>query len=782
MTELRSEETQTSDTISRRTLLKGLGGVGALLASGLTGCERKPKRQIVSYSQMPEYQRPEEVLHYASTWTEGPCPYGMLVKTVDGRPIKIEGNPEMPVNGGASSAAMQASVMGLYNPERLRQPLIGGQAATWQEADRRIVDALSQSWSVVLLTRANLGPSERRLLDRIRSLTASAPQGRMRFRHFAYDPAQDPVLAAGLGEHLLRYDRAKVILSVGCDFLGVDGAPLEAIRQFMERRSPTPDHPEMSRLYVAESSFSQTGATADHRIRLRPSQSGPLLEALTRAIRGERDISSFADRYHLNPAVLAALVEDLRGTRGQALVVAGPYLPPETQAAAMELNRELGAISETLAEASYPAVLRADGPAEIGASLKGRVDALILLGVNPVYDWPLGDFQALMGEAGLTVGHGLALDETLSVCDVALPSAHNLESWNDAAPRPRILSICQPVLAPFFNGRQEFDSLLTWARSLAPQDPAFSAKDWYEYVRELWRTEIYPAAGSPVAFESFWEGVLRTGVYRYRLQSPATRPKASRSAGEPQGLELIVRPHHAVYDGRFACDGLLQELPDPVSKLVWDNALSLSPATAKKQGLVTGDVVDVVLGDGKVFQQAVWVQPGMADGALVATLGYGRTRAGRHGSARGFRITCLDGEGATSGLAYGVTLRKTGKTHELAVTQKHPDQAGRPIVLEGTLEEYRRDPGFVAHRRHMPPPAEIHRAFDYSGRNKWGMAIDLTKCVGCGTCTVACQAENNIPVVGKDEVAKGREMHWIRVDRYFEGEEDDLRMVSQPMP
>ena len=630
------------DEISRRDAIRVLMGASSALALGLSGCERKPKRQIISRATGPEYQKPGEALYYSSTWSEGPYPYGLMIKTVDGRPIKIEGNPDHPVNRGATSAAMQASVLSLYDPDRLREPHGGAEPISWDEADRRVVEALRSASSVALITRANLGPTERELVSEFLSVVPGA-------RHFVHEAVHDGPRRSvwnraygSDGEALPRFDRAGVILSLDSDFLGTDGAVAENIRLFAEGRKLDDSRhrqAEISRLYVAESAMTVTGSNADHRIRLRPSAMGSLARALLGALGGDTaELDAAAAKLGVDRQVLRLLAEDLRGRRGKALVVAGSHLPEGVHASVALLNDELQAPGNTLEWSQVRPDLPVDDPADVEAAFANGVDVAILLDTNPVYDWPGGGFDSLLAKAGLTIGHGTHRDETLGACSVALPSSHDLESWSDAAPRDGILSICQPVIAPLFNTRQAAESLLVWTQALSESGHTIRRyEDWHSYLEERLVSRL-PAAteATPTADRKrLWQDALRNGGVFDQAESrpfpalkrpvPETTAQTESKSGE---LEVVIHPHHAVYDGRFATNAWLQELPDPVSKVVWDSVASVSEQTARRLDLAEGNLVRLTVGERSV-ELPVAVQAGVADGVVAVTLGYGRTAGGR---------------------------------------------------------------------------------------------------------------------------------------------------------
>ncbi|MHC5010154.1 MAG: 4Fe-4S dicluster domain-containing protein [Planctomycetota bacterium] len=774
--------------LSRRTALKMISAT-ALLAAGGAGFPRKPKRHIYSVPEGPEYQKPGQALHYASTWLEGAWPYGLKVKAVDGRPVKIEGLAEHPLDLGTSNAWMQASTLGLYDPQRLKTPRVEGNEATWEAADERVVAALREATSAVLITRSLLGPSERALVARFLAAVPGA-------RHVVHETATDSARRAawqeiyGDGVVMPDLSAAKIVLSVDADFLGTDGDTLSATRDFTARRKVDgdPTAARLSRVYVAESQMSLTGANADHRIPLRPALALPLVEALRAAVAGNAlALDALANGHQLDGAVLRALASDLNEQRGECVVLAGGHLPRAVHAAVALLNAELGAPGKTLRWNAEPPTLPVTPAREIAAALEAGPDVVLCLGVNPVYDGPGGGFGDLFAKAAFSVGHALTRNETLEACTVALPSTHNLESWNDARPAPGFTSLCQPLIAPLFDGRQEADSLLAWLRGLAGDDESLP-EDFHDFIRDRWQKE--ELVDVP-AFGAAWVAALRRGWAGEAAPSPFPALREARAnalvASAPRvgegAFDLVILPHHAAYDGRFANNAWLLEYPEPMSKLVWDNAAAVGPATAERLGVGEGDWITVTAGAGTV-DLPVLVQPGTAPGVVVTTLGLGRTSGAGVGDGVGFNTAPLLSDGEAPRLALGVKVARSPgghAPHELVRTQRVFSQEGRPIVRHGTREEYLADPEFAKHRAHVPELRQLDPPWDYSKGRKWAMAIDLNACVGCGACSIACQAENNIPAVGKEECELGREMSWIRVDRYESGDHENPTIYQQPM-
>ena len=629
--------------LNRRDALRLLIGASSALGLGIAGCERKPRRQIVSRASGPEYQKPGRALHYSSTWMDGPYPYGLMIKTVDGRPIKIEGNPDHPVNRGTTTAAAQASVLSLYDPDRLRTPQDSAGAVTWDEADARVVDALRGATNVVLLTRSNLGPSEQALIAQFLKACPAA-------RHFVHETVHDDPRRAAWsrvyntpGEPMARFDRARVILSLDSDFLDNDGPVLENIRAFLAGRTLRDEEhkaAEMNRLYVVESALTVTGSSADHRVRLRPSAIGPLARVLLKAIDGELDaLQAFGREQAIDAQLLVALADDLKAHVGQALVVAGPHLPEEVHCAVAILNQKIQAPGKTLEWNRSPADLPVSKRADIEAAFKASVDVAIFLDVNPVYDWPGGGFSSLLDNVRLSVGHGLLRNETLAACSLALPGTHGLESWNDAQPRDGVRSICQPVIAPLFDGRQTAESLLTWTRSISGEDAAVDeSDDWHGYLKSRWVTDQV-VAGSPESEKAESEKAesIASGFGKRYCAVGGHVPNGRCAVVSPSRLLMVPRNFPSAGDGgRFRIGDptaprgcTMVGLPTmggcrscPIRSANWSGTTRQRSVRRLHDRLQVseGDRVAVAVGD-RAVELPVLVQPGTADGVVVDLAG-----------------------------------------------------------------------------------------------------------------------------------------------------------------
>ncbi len=777
--------------LTRRTALKFLSAT-SLLAMG-AGCTRKPMRHIVARSDMPEYERPGRSLEYATTYTDGLWPYGMMVEAMDGRPVKVEGLPTHPLSRGKSTSSMQASTWTLYDPDRLAAPERQGKRVEWKAADQEVVKALREASSVLLVTRSTLGPTEQDLVKRFLSSVRGG-------QHVVWESIHDgprrstwKALYGRDGVWVPDFEEAAVVLSIDSDFLGSDGDFLSNTRGFAARRRvlDDPKAERLSRLWVAESGMTITGSNADHRIPMRPGLALGLAQALTKAVGGDTGAAAtWAKTSGLDERVLLALAEDLHdhARRGDAVVLAGPHLPPAVHAAVALLNDALGAPGKTLRFETAPPQLPSADAAALASAFDAAPDVAILLGVNPVYDAPGTGFEAHLAKAKLTVAHGLTKDETLSAATFALPSAHNLESWNDRAPGAGLHSICQPLIAPLFEGRQEADSLLAWTRALRPDDPAVKdAQDFHDLVRERWEREVIGAGGGAVRT---WNDALRVGWVGEAVR--AAPPSLSRARAEEtirqapaapsEGFDLVLQPHHTVHDGRFASAPWLLELPEPATKVVWDNYAALAPSTAARLGLTKGAWVRVAVNDAHVDLPAIAV-PGTAPDTVVVSMGLGRRVGAGLGNGAGFDVTPLAGLGPTPWIAHGAKLSpQGGDPYLLSRTQKAFEQEHREIVIDGTKADLERNPEFVKEGRERPSLAEMYTSpYDYEKGHKWIMAIDLATCIGCGVCAVACEVENNVAFVGKDEVERNREMMWLRIDRYEAGDPANPKVSHQPM-
>jgi molybdopterin-containing oxidoreductase family iron-sulfur binding subunit len=763
---------------SRRDFMKLMGA--SLAVAFFSGC-RKPIAAIVPYNAAPKDAIPGKPLYFASALSLAGYARGVIVENHQGRPTKIEGNPSHPDSLGATDLFMQAATLAFYDPDRTQACTYDGDIATWADFNAELA-------SVAALQVAKSGAGLRILTEATTSPTIGAQFDRLRRRFPAarwhrYEPAGRDNARAGarlaFGEAVetqYRFDRADVVVSLDADFLvGMPGG-LRYARDFAARRAPG----NMNRLYMAETNPSITGTMADHRLPLRPSAIADLARSLTAAINGETAPAPREAWSGAAAAWLNAAAADLRRAAGAGLVVAGETQPPLVHALAHAMNHALGGVGRTSLHTEPVEV----DPVDQLSSLReltedmraGRVDALLILGGNPVFSAPPDlDFAAALSRVPFRAHLSVEENETSAACRWRLPEAHPLESWGDLRAYEGTVSIVQPQIEPLYEGKtaSEILSMLL--------DPV--PRSSHDVVRDYWKER----AGA-LDFESAWRRTLNDGVMAdtaAKLKQTRIRSDFDRfePVGEPDAsLELVFQPDPTIGDGRHANNGWLQELPKPVTKLTWDNAALLAPALAERLGVDNGDIVELARA-GRTLEAPVWIVPGHADRAVTLTLGYGRERTGRAGRGTGFNAYAL----RTSDALWsggGLTIRLTGRKAKLASTQHHYSMEGRDLIRVATAAEYARDPRFAQKPGETPMPKET--LFDYSKPGSspdyaWGMAIDLNKCIGCNACMIACQAENNIPVVGKEQVAAGREMHWIRVDRYYTGDLDAPTAYSQPV-
>ena len=781
------------EDVSRRGFL---GLMGASLAlGGLTACTRQPLETIVPYVDQPEDLVPGKPLHFATAATLGGYATGLLAESHMGRPTKVEGNPEHPASLGATDLFAQASVLTLYDPDRSQTVTHLGRISTWPAflADtRKALAALAALGGarIRVLSGTVTSPSLAAAIDR---LLERYPRSRWHQHESAGRDGAQAGNAAAFGEPIeSRYDlsRAEVVLSLDSDFLTTGPGSLRYAHDFMARRRVRAGSGSMNRFYAAETAPTATATLADHRLPLTAGQLELVAVALAAelGVAGAAPVAGLADR---QAAWVRTVAEDLRRHPGSGLVVPGEYAPAALHVLAHAMNDRLGnAGSTVLYSDPVPADAGEQGGsfAELLEAMRaGEVDVLISLGSNPVYDAPAdADIMAALHQVPRRIHLGLYRDETAEFSHWHLPEAHYLESWGDARAYDGTATLQQPLIEPLYGGKSALELVSTLV-----DDEERSGLD---LLRDEWRRRA-PAGEE---FDAFWRRTLHDGFVAGSALPPR-QPQLDRAAVERAaaelaagagggGLELILRPDPTVWDGRFANNGWLQECPKPLTKLTWDNAAHISPALAQRLGLESGDEVELAV-DGRSVEVPVWVLPGQPDGSVTLHLGYGRSHAGRVGNGLGVNANRL--RPGTAWRVGGLELRPTGRRRVLASTQLHhnvvPDNPEgeqaerRHLVRVATLERFRREPDFAQHVAHGPDEElSLYPGHDYPGY-AWGLAIDLGACTGCNACVVACQAENNIPVVGKEQVAAGREMHWIRIDRYYQGDLDEPTVHHQPV-
>jgi MoCo/4Fe-4S cofactor protein with predicted Tat translocation signal len=764
------------ESVSRRGFLKVMGASMAL--AGMTGCVKLPPEKIVPYVRQPDDVIPGIPLYYATALTLGGYASPVLVESHLGRPTKIEGNPQHPASLGGTDIFAQASLLTMYDPDRSQSVTEMGDLRSWQSFVSAIRGPLAaqkalQGAGIRILTTTISSPT---LADQIRSFLKTYPQAKWH----GYEPVnrdnalEGAKLAFGqLVETRYDFSKADVIVSLDADFLyaGFPGN-VRYIRDFAMRRNPDGD---MNRLYVIESTPTTTGAKADHHIPV----NARWVEYCARWLAGWGDApSGLARAFH-------AMTADVRAHKGSSVVIVGDHQPPAVHAIAHQINAELGNVGKTVFYTdpvdSNPVNQTESIKELVGDINAGKVDLLIIVGGNPAYDAPADlDFaNVLKGDkAPLRVHLGLYNNETAELCQWHVNQTHELEAWGDARAYDGTVSIIQPLIAPLYNGKSavEFVALLN----------GNSDASGHDLVRDYWQKQHTGAN-----FEQFWRKSLHDGWIEGTAspgRSPHSLSPGFSTEGQKEGaIELNIRRDPTIFDGQFSNNGWLQELPKPMNKLTWDNPVVMGPKMAEQLQVASTDLVELEL-NGEKITGPVWVQVGHPENSVAIFLGYGRRRAGRVGTGQGYDAYPFFTTTAPW-FTTGVRVRKTGERYVLASTQGYqwmdtPNGAHRPLVRETSLEDYRGHPNFAKEQGEEPAPGlTLYKPYPYKEEDyAWGMAIDLNRCVGCNNCMVACVSENNIAVVGKEQCAIGRHMHWIRIDTYYQGDPDNPKAFFQPVP
>ncbi len=763
----------------------------SLALGGLTACTRQPFEKIVPYIDQPENLIPGKPLYFASSMTRDGFARPVLVESHMGRPTKIEGNPSHPASRGAADLFSQASILDLYDPERSQVVSNLGRIRTWQAfADEtrntlRALEALGGA-RIRVLTHTVTSPSLGHAIDQVLTQHPKA-------RWHQYTPVSRDNQRRGLrdlfGQFVTpryRLENADVVVALDADFLTAGPDSIANARDFADRRRVHDEPTEMSRLYCIESSPSNTGTLADHRLTASTAALGRMVAALAEklGVPGAVAQGSLSEK---QSAWITAIAEDLQTHRGRSLVIPGEYAASAIHTLAHAINHSLGSVGQTveyLEPVEYKPELEIDSLRELVADMQaGEVDLLLILGCNPAFDAPADlDFMAAMNSVSNRVHLGLYRDETAEFCHWHLPQAHDLESWADGRAFDGSVCFSQPLIEPLYNGKTALELLSFYVDDVP--------KSALEMLQNFW-SQARPAA----AFAATWREWLHDGFIPESSASPAAVTMVEAAIGGACGrigemptaaLEIVFRPDPTLYDGRYANNGWLQECPKPLTKLTWDNALLVAPATAESLGVVNTQRVDIEL-DGRSLTLPVWVLPGHPADTATLHLGYGRRTTGNVGTGTGFNAYLLRGSDSIWSTATATVRPGQGRV-SLVSTQLHNnieletrEAEKRHLVRVGTLHEFEEEPEFVQHMGHSPgPEISMFPMWEYEG-HAWGLNIDLTACTGCNACVIACQAENNIPIVGKAQVEAGREMHWIRIDRYFQGDLEDPQIHHQPV-
>ncbi|HEY8916118.1 MAG TPA: TAT-variant-translocated molybdopterin oxidoreductase, partial [Chitinophaga sp.] len=781
-------------TTPRRDFLKYLGFTTAA-ATIAASCEI-PVKKAIPYVNKPEEITPGVPNYYASTYAVDGEYLPIVVKTREGRPIKIEGNTLSTVTNGATTARVQGAVLGLYDTARLRYPTINGTETTWAELDKQVTAALGalSGQPVVLLSSTILSPSTKKVIG---EFLAKYPGS----RHVTYDAVSysGMLLAneAAYGKKTLpsyHFENAKVVVSLGADFLGTWLNPAEFSQAYGKTRKISQEKPEMSKHFHFESTMSLTGANADERFTHKPSETGAVALALLSALGGSVTAPAIADKRLADGIKKAAAA--LQASQGKALVVSGSN-DVNVQLIVNAINNQIGANGTTIdwaTTSNYRQGIDSDMVQLVTDLNAGSIGALLVFGVNPVYDYFDGKkFADGLKKAKLTVTFNDRKDETSELCKYAAPDHHFLESWGDAEGKTGYYSFTQPTIAPLFKTRAFEDTLLSWSGN--------TATNWVSYLKNEWMSKL--------GGQEAWDKTLQDGViepttapalagatFAGDIAYAASKINSAKKGGE---IELVLYEKVAIGNGKLANNPWLQEMPDPITRATWDNYACISNSRAKKYKEELGDDYEIHAGkqvlkitaNGKTVELPLLIVPGIHPDVIAIAVGYGRNmNAGKAAGEVGknaYPFVSYNGQ-TFDYFSPAVTIEDAGKKYDVGLTQTHNSYEGRPIIKETTLQEFIKNPKAVNEDREelnkygkdFRADATLYPNHPYPGI-KWGMSIDLNTCFGCGACTIACQAENNVSVVGKEQVIKAHEMHWIRIDRYFSGDENNPEVVFQPM-
>ncbi len=814
--------------VSRRRFLALLGVSTAFAA---TSCNNyRDKGEIMPYVTKPESIMPGIPNYYASTYTGNKYGWGILIKTREGRPVKIDGNPNHPVNKGKIDSKVQASLLNLYDPSRLRFPkklnksdmiLYQGdyERVEWADADKGIIKKLEEAKAkgkeIAFLTDWVSSPTFAKILREFRAKYSNT-------MFYNCNPVNDDnrriawLKCYGTGEPpFIKWQDANVILTLEADILGTEGeVPLQT-NAYASRRDV--DKPEnFNRLYSVEGQMSLTGTLADYRLRVTPEDQPELLMTILNEVRrritpkvelsvtieskiNSYTIDGFCSKHGVDKSIVYYLVEDLVTNAGKSIVYAGDCQNENVHILVNLLNAVLG--NDVLYDNDVKRLGQWLGPEnfgsvdELASKLKsGRIGALINIDTNPVYTLPADyGIEESLENVDFIISLVEFENESTLISDYILPINHNFESWGDHQYKSNVVSLQQPVIQPLYDSRQKEAIILNW---LSDTPENYKETDYHQYLKKRWQEEIYPISGAVVNADRFWYSALHDGFYEPpKPEEDVINPAFNIETAEnfvfrpKSGITLMFLSSHFVGDdGRFANNGWLQEIPHPVSKVCWDNYAAISPATAKELNVEMDDMLKVSI-NGKELEMPAFIQPGLADKLVAIELGYGRTHAGEIGNGVGFNAnTLMSKKGGISNLIYtGARVSKGNGTYKLVSTQEHHSlddeftkdfQFKRDIIREASVADYMHHPDMFKHGGHEV--FSITQDIPYNDV-KWGMAIDMNKCTGCSQCVAACNVENNIAVVGKDQVEVGREMHWMRLDRYYTGTPDNPGVNHQPM-
>lgn len=806
--EFPEDATELTDQVSRRSFLRVMGASIAL--AGFASC-RKPVQKILPYSRQPEDMVQGVPLYYATSMPFQDTVTGLVVENNEGRPTKLEGNEDHPSSGGGTNIYNQAGILNLYDPDRSRFPRRNGEQVSQSDFISFAAEHFAnRDQRILFIDEATSSPTQNRLKQQALQTFSNAEW--VTYEPFSEDNAVEGTQIA-FGQRLRtvnHYGEAEVVVAIDDDFVSPHrhNNSVENAYRVSGKRKVASTEDSMSRIYCVENNYSVTGSYADHRLRLKTSE----IEAFTYALASKLSesvsgLSAFngVDNPFTDHEWVDALAEDLLDNQGASVVSIGNAHKPEVYAAIAAINLALGNAGNTVTYHELPYRENRDENQAFAEAVQelqnGSVDTVVLIGTNPVFTAPADlNFAAALDNAGTSIHLADYYDETSRACDWHVNRAHFLEMWGDGLSYTGQRSIIQPQILPLFGALSEIEFLNTIITG--------EESTGYDLVRETWQS-FYPSD-----FNSRWERILHDGIEPDSGFGDVSVSLAGdfASAIQPElnyepvsGIELTIQPDSTIFDGRFANNGWLQELPDPMTKISWDNVARMSPKTAESLGINPErsfsrndvPVVRISAGD-ETIEIAAWVLPGHADDSITLTAGYGREGIGRIADGVGVNTYPLR---TTDALLYQTAeVSATGQTYDIACVQDHHSLEGRDMIRTASIEEYKEKPDFASyksvHGYEVPGLKEAQEEGNeqgpislftetygpYDQQPQWGMSIDLNSCFGCGVCTIACQAENNIPVIGKREVSRRRIMHWIRIDRYFEGDEENPGAYHQPVP
>jgi len=792
--------TELTDGVSRRSFLRIMGA--SIAMAGFMSC-RRPVQKIIPYSRQPEDVEEGIPLHYATAMPLQGVLNGLLVESNEGRPTKTEGNEEHPGSLGSTSIFGQASILGLYDPDRSGNVLNGGEKASWSDfvsfASEHFADS---GQNIVFISEANSSLTLHELKQEALNKFENA-------RWITHEPYGQENVHEGnkvaFGQKLRtvnHYEKASVIISLDDDFLNPAANPnsVAATKSFANSRRVLSTTDSMSRLYMVENTMSLTGSNADNRLRLKASEIEPFLMALAGSLSSQTSglgafegySNSFSDHEWIG-----ILTDELLEHTSKSILTLGAQHNKHAHGVVAAINNALKNKGETVEYVSLPYVSEQDEQAALLQAVEdmknGEVDTVVTIGTNPVFTAPADlNFADALENVDTTINLSAYVDETAKHSDWHINQSHFLESWSDGYSFTGTRSIIQPLIKPLYDGKNELEFLAAIIRGRDEKSYDLVQNNWknlgFEDFRASWRTILHEGTGTGGHFDVY-DGDINS-TFSDSISTIIDEPD------EGSGIELVFRPDSSILDGRFANNGWLQEMPDPITKITWDNVALMSKATAEKLGVSSKDAIRIS-NNGNSIEIAAWILPGHADDSITVTTGYGRKNIGNVADGSGVDTymlrTSTDLNASTN-----AQFEPSGRTLVVATTQDHHSMEGRSIVRSGTIDHYKQDPEFASFKgvygHNVPGLEEAEAAGGEDAINlfndqdfpeyepQWGMTIDLNTCTGCSACVVACVAENNIPVIGKREVNRGREMHWIRTDRYFEGDVEEPNVVHQPVP